>query len=213
MPLVRVHNLVVSLDGFASGEGQSLDAAFGHAHDEFQEWFGRIGLFRAFQSDGAVGAEEAVASAWNRGVGAEIMGRNKFRPTEGPWPDDGWRGWWGEEPPFGTPCFVWTHYPREPMVVGRTTFHFVDGTPTELLAQAQTAAGELDVRIGGGPTTVNAFLAADLVDYLHVVQVPMVLGKGAPLWTGLEGLHRRFDVETVKGPSGATHLFFTRSAR
>jgi dihydrofolate reductase len=210
MALLRVHNFLVSLDGFASGEGQSLEAGFGHAHAEFMSWFERIRLWRGLQPDGNLGADEAIASAWGAGIGAEIMGRNKYRPTEGPWPDDDWPGWWGEDPPFHTPCFVWTHYPREPVTQGDTTFYFVGGTPAEVLALAREAAGGKDVRLGGGATTINAFLAADLVDYLHIVLVPMVLGRGVPLWSGLDGLHTRFDVETVTVPSGATHLFFTR---
>jgi dihydrofolate reductase len=210
LPKLRVHNLVVTLDGFATGDAQSLDAAFGHAHDRFMEWFGQIRIWRGLQPDGNFGPDEAIASAWGAGIGAEIMGRNKFRPTTGPWPDDGWRGWWGEDTPFHTPCFVWTHYPREPMEVGDTTFYFVDGTPAEVLAQAQKAAGDLDVRLGGGPTTVNQFLRADLVDYLHIVQIPIVIGRGVRLWDGLEGLQDRYTLETVTVPSGATHFFFTR---
>jgi dihydrofolate reductase len=105
---------------------------------------------------------------------------------------------------------VWTHYEREPLVVGDTTFCFVSGTPAEVLERAERAAGELDVRLGDGPTTVNEFLAADLVDYLHVIQLPILLGRGVRLWDGLEGLHERYSIETVTVPSGATHLFFTR---
>jgi dihydrofolate reductase len=212
MSQLRVHNLVVSLDGYATGERQTTDAAFGHAHQEFMDWFGKIRLWRGLEPDGNFGADEAIAAAWGTGIGAEIMGRNKFRPTSGPWPDDGWRGWWGEDTPFHTPCFVMTHYPRDPMQVGDTTFHFVSGTPAEVLTLAREAAGGLDVRLGGGPTTVNEFLAADLVDYLHIVLVPLVLGGGVRLWDGLGGLHKRFDLETVTLPSGATHLFFTRKA-
>jgi dihydrofolate reductase len=120
-------------------------------------------------------------------------------------------GWWGdEEPPFHTPCFVMTHYPREPLAIGDTTFHFVSGTPAEVLALAEAAAGGLDVRLGGGPTTVNEFLAAGLVDYLHVVLAPIVIGRGVRLWDGLEGLHQRYDVESVTVPNGVTHLFFTK---
>jgi dihydrofolate reductase len=207
---LRVHNMVVTLDGYATGDGQSLDAAFGHAHDQFMVWFEKNRIWRGLQPDGNFGPDEAIASAWGSGIGAEIMGRNKFRPTTGPWPDDGWRGWWGEDTPFHTPCFVWTHYPREPMEVGDTTFYFVDGTPAEVLAQAQKAAGDLDVRLGGGPTTVNQFLRADLVDYLHIVQIPIVIGRGVRLWDGLEGLQDRYTLETVTVPSGATHFFFTR---
>jgi dihydrofolate reductase len=210
MSKLRVHNLVVSLDGFATGEGQSLDAAFGDAQPAFMEWFGKLRSWRGTMSDGKLGPDEAIASAWGTAIGAEIMGRNKFRPTTGPWPDDGWRGWWGEDTPFHTPCFVLTHYEREPLVVGDTIFYFVSGTPAEVLDQAQKAAGDQDVRLGGGPTTISEFLQADLVDYLHIVLVPIVLGRGVRLWDGLDGLHERYTVESLTVPSGATHLFFTR---
>jgi dihydrofolate reductase len=210
MAKLRVHNLLVSLDGYATGAGQTTEDAFGHAQKDFLEWFGRNRLWRGLLSDGNFGPEEAIAAAWGSAIGAEIMGRNKFRPTQGPWPDDGWRGWWGDEPPFRTPCFVMTHYPREPIVAGDTTFYFVCGTPREVLAQASDAAGGLDVRLGGGPTTISEFLAADLVDYLHIVVVPIVIGRGVRLWDGLEGLHTHFSVESVTLPTGATHIFFTR---
>jgi dihydrofolate reductase len=210
MPKLRVHNFVVSLDGYAAGDGQSTDAAFGHAQREFLDWFSKIRIWRGLQPEGKYGPDEAIASAWGAAIGAEIMGRNKFQPATGPWLDDGWRGYWGEEPPFHTPCFVMTHYVREPITAGETTFYFVNGSPANVLKRAQEAAGGLDVRLGGGPTTVNEFLAAGLVDYLHVVLVPLVLGCGIPLWSGLEGLHERYAIETVTVPSGATHLFFTR---
>jgi dihydrofolate reductase len=210
MSKLRVHNFVVSLDGYASGDGQSIDAAFGHAQREFLDWFRTLRIFRGGQSDGKLGPDEAIASAWGAAIGADIMGRNMFQPTTGPWPDDGWRGWWGEEPPFHTPCFVMTHWEREPIKAGETTFYFVNGSPADVLKRAQEAAGGLDVRLGGGPTTVNEFLAADLVDYLHVVLAPLVLGRGVPLWNGLAGLHERYAIETVTVPSGATHLFFSR---
>jgi dihydrofolate reductase len=209
---VRVHNFVVSLDGFSAGDGQSVEAGFGDAQEVFLDWFARLRVWRGRPPDGVYGPDESIAAAWRPQIGAEIMGRNKFRPTQGPWPDDGWAGWWGDEPDFHTPCFVWTHYPREPIVAGETTFHFVGGTPAEVLALAREAAGPLDVRVGGGPTTVNAFLRADLVDHLHVVVIPVVLGSGVPLWHGLGGLHERFDVESLTVPSGATHLYFTRRA-
>jgi dihydrofolate reductase len=211
MSKLRAHNLVVSLDGYATGEDQSLDAAFGSAQQDFMEWFGKLRTWRGTMSDGKLGPDEAISSAWGTAIGAEIMGRNKFRPTTGQWPDDGWRGWWGEDPPFHTPCFVWTHYERDPIVVGDTTFYFVSGTPAEVLQMAQMAAGDdMDVRLGGGPSTVNEFLAAGLVDYLHVIQVPIVLGRGVRLWDGLDGLHKQYSIEAVTVPSGATHLFFTR---
>jgi dihydrofolate reductase len=210
MSLLRVHNLVVSLDGYATGEGQSLDRGFGHAQEDFGRWFQKLRIWRGMGSEVTFGLDEGLASAWDAGIGAEIMGRNKFRPTTGPWPDDGWRGWWGEEPPFKTPCFVVTHWKRQPLTVGQTTFHFVQGTPAEILARARESAGGLDVRLGGGPTTINEFLAAGLVDYLHVVVIPVVLGRGVRLWDGLGGIHERFDIEAVSVPSGATHLCMTR---
>ena len=210
MAQLRVHNFVVTLDGYATGEDQSTDAGFGHAQAEFLDWFAKLRIWRGDEPTEAFGPDEAIASAWGTGIGAEIMGRNKFRPSTGPWPDDGWPGWWGEDPPFHTPCFVLTHYDREPIYAGDTTFHFVSGTPSEVLGLATEAADGLDVRLGGGPRTVNQFLAADLVDYLHIVVVPIVIGRGERLWDGLEGMHRRFAVESVTVPSGATHLFFTR---
>jgi len=138
------------------------------------------------------------------------MGAGKFGPPG--WQDDpAWQGWWGETPPFHTPTFVLTHHPRPPLeMAGGTTFHFLDAPPAETLAVAQDAAGGLDVRIGGGPTVVRSFLAAGLVDHLHVVQVPILLGRGVRLWDGLEGLEADYDVEVVATPSGVTHLTFTR---
>lgn len=215
MSRLRVHNFLVTLDGYASGEDQSTEAAFGSAQSEFLSWFEKASIFRHAEEPGAAvpapSVNESIAAAWGKGVGADIMGRNLFRPTTGPWPHDGWRGWWGEEPPFGGPCFVMTHWEREPLDVGRTTFHFVSGTPAEVLQRAQEAAGGLDVRLGGGPTTINEFLAAGLVDYLHVIQIPIVLGRGLRLWDGLGSLHSRYAVESATMPNGTTHFFFTRN--
>jgi dihydrofolate reductase len=213
MSQVRVHNFSVSLDGFGTGAGQSLGAPFGHAGGRLMEWFFATRTFRTMQgeSGGGAGVDEALASNWGPGIGAEIMGRNKFGPQRGPWTDDDWKGWWGTNPPFHTPVFVLTHHPRPPIEMeGGTTFHFIDASPAEALDAAREAAGDLDVRIGGGPSTVRQFLAADLVDHLHVVVVPVVLGRGESLWDGLEGLEQRFDVESVSSASGVTHLTFTR---
>jgi dihydrofolate reductase len=216
MPRVRVHNFSVSLDGFGTGEGQSLEAPFGHASSRLHEWFFPTRTFRSFQDtdgdpSGSTGVDDAYASSWDRGIGAEIMGRNKFGPQRGPWTDEDWRGWWGDNPPFHTPVYVLTHHPRPSIEMeGGTTFHFVDASPAEALAMAQDAAGALDVRIGGGPSTVRQFLAADLVDYLHFAVVPIVLGRGERIWDGLEGLESRFDVESVSSPSGVTHLILSR---
>ena len=213
MSRVRVHNFAVSLDGFSTGEGQSLEQPFGHAGSRLLEPIFGTRTFREMhgESGGTVGADEAFANNWGRCIGAEIMGRNKFGPQRGPWGDEDWKGWWGDNPVFHTPVFVLTHHPRPTLQMeGGTTFHFIEATPREALKIAKDAAGELDVRIGGGPSTVRAFLAADLIDQMHVVITPIVLGRGERLWDGLEGLEERFDVEAVSTPSGVTHVTFSR---
>jgi dihydrofolate reductase len=213
--LVRVHNFTVSLDGFGTGEDQSLDNPFGHGM-HLMNWYFKT---RAFQSmhggdGGSDGVDQAFASNWGPGIGAEIMGRNKFGPQRGPWENEEWQGWWGDEPPFRTPVFVMTHHVRPSITMkGGTTFHFVDGTPGEVLAQAREAAGDLDIRLGGGPDTIRQFLAADLVDHMHIVLAPIVLGRGVRLWDDLEALEKRFTIEPVASPSGVTHLTFTRHPR
>jgi dihydrofolate reductase len=213
MSQVWVHNFSISLDGYGTGEGQSLESPFGHAGVRLHEWFFGTRTFRAMQGEpgGSAGVDEAFASNWGAGIGAEIMGRNKFGPQRGPWENEEWKGWWGDDPPFHTPVFVLTHHPRPSVEMkGGTTFYFIDASPAEALAAAREAAGSLDVRIGGGPATVRQFLAADLIDHMHIVLVPIVLGRGERLWDGLEGLEERFDIEAVSSPSGVTHLAFTR---
>ncbi|MFJ5231466.1 dihydrofolate reductase family protein [Kitasatospora sp. NPDC088391] len=214
MSRVRVHNFSISLDGFATGEGQSEEAPFGHAGMRLHEWAFRTRTFRAMrgQDGGGTGVDESFAQASEHGVGAEIMGRNKFGPQRGPWADEEWKGWWGPNPPFHTPVFVLTHHPRPSLeMAGGTTFHFLDAPPEEALRQARAAADGLDVRIGGGPTVVREFLARDLIDHLHLVVVPILLGRGERLWDGLEGLEQRFgSVESVSSPSGVTHVTFQR---
>jgi dihydrofolate reductase len=212
MSQVRVHNFAVSLDGFGAGEGQSMDAPFGHAQGRLMQWFFGTRTFQAMQgkNGGGAGVDEALASNWGSGIGAEILGRNKFGPQRGPWTDEEWKGWWGANPVFHTPVFVLTHHPRPSIhMQGGTTFHFIDASPAEALAMARDAANGLDVRIGGGPATIRQFLAADLIDHLHIALVPIILGRGERLWDGLEGLEERFTIESVTTPSGVTHLTFT----
>jgi dihydrofolate reductase len=213
MSIVRVHNFSVSLDGFATGANQSLESPFGHADGRLLEWasvtrtYGRI----HGETGGTTGADDSFADSWNAGIGAEIMGRNKFGPHRGPWADEEWKGWWGDEPVFHTPVFVLTHHPRPSLrMADGTTFHFVDASATEALKMAREAAGGRDVRIGGGPSTVRQFLAAGLIDYMHLVIVPIVLGRGERLWDGLEGVEQDFEVEAVSTRSNVTHLTFTR---
>ena len=218
MTKLRVHNLAISLDGFATGEGQSLETPFGHAGHRLMEWFFPTRAFVSMtgHDDEAVGSGETgidndFAEATNRGIGAEIMGRRKFGPQVGPWEDESWRGWWGEEPPFHSPVVVLTHHSRPDLEVGETTFLFRDLPPVEALALASERAGGLDVRLGGGPTVVREFLQADLVDHLHVVVVPIILGRGVRLWDGLEGIEQRFTTEVIASPSGVVHYVMTRA--
>jgi len=159
----RTPDLSVSRDGVSTGGGQSLEAPFGHAGDRLMRWFTGTRSFRVMQGQegGATGIDDAFATKWGPGIGAEIMGRNKFGPVRGPWTDEEWKGWWGEEPPFRTPVFVLTHHVRPSIEMkGGTTFHFIDASPAQALAAASLAAGGLDVRIGGGPATIRQFLAA-----------------------------------------------------
>ncbi|WP_409332200.1 dihydrofolate reductase family protein [Trujillonella humicola] len=213
MARTRIHNLSLSLDGFATGEGQSAEAPFGHAGHRLHEWMiaTRFGAPILGREGGSAGADDVFAQQHEPGIGAEIMGANKFGPPG--WQDDpGWTGWWGEDPPFHTPTFVLTHRPRPPIEkAGGTTFHFLDAAPAEALEVAREAAAGRDVRIGGGPTVARDFIAAGLVDHIHLVQVPIVLGRGVRLWDGLEALEAGYDVEAVSTPSGVTHLTFTRS--
>jgi dihydrofolate reductase len=213
MSRVRVHNFSISLDGFGTGDGQSLEAPFGHAGHRLHDWFFPTWTFQSMHGDsgGTEGIDDAFANDWAQGIGAEIMGRNKFGPQRGPWLDEEWKGWWGDDPPFHTPVFILTHHPRPPVEMdGGTTFHFLNADPVQALETAKKAAGGLDVRIGGGPSTVRQFLAADLVDYLHVVIVPIVLGRGERLWDDLESLEDRFSIQSVSSPSGVTHFTFDR---
>ncbi|MDA8045185.1 MAG: dihydrofolate reductase family protein [Actinomycetota bacterium] len=215
-PLARVHNFSISLDGFGTGEDLALDAPFGHAGHRLHQWmfatrWGRTEVLG--QAGGAAGIDDAMARQHAVGIGAEIMGAGKFGPPG--WQEDpDWTGWWGPNPPFHTPTFVLTRHVRPSIELeGGTTFHFVDAPPGEALALAREAAAGRDVRIGGGPTVVRAFLAEGLIDHLHVVVVPVLLGRGVSLWEGLEGLESDFDVEAVSSPSGVTHLTFTRVGR
>ncbi len=207
----RVHNLLVSADGYAAGDYVTLEKPIGDAGALFRNFDGRV-IHGVHGTRDPVTADRAFFSMWGQGVGAEIMGRRKYGPQSGEWPDDGWQGWWGDEPPFLTPVFILTHHPRESMEFANgTSFHFVDAPAAEALRLAREAAGGLDVRIGGGPSTVNEFLEADLVDFLHIVIVPVVLGSGVRLWDRLAGLENRFTVESVSTSSGLTHQLWNRN--
>lgn len=212
MSRTRVHNLNISVDGYAAGDHVTFDAPIGGAERLFSGFDGRF-IHGVDDVDAPITFDRALTTLWSQGIGAEIMGRRKFGPQQGDWPDDDWRGWWGDEPPFRTPVFVMTHHPRSPIEFANgTTFHFVDAPPHEVLRLARQAADGRDVRLGGGPSTVRQFLEADLVDFLHLVTVPVVLGRGVSLWNGLSDLGDRFTIETVTSPSGLTHQFWNRKS-
>jgi dihydrofolate reductase len=213
MSLARVQFFSVSLDGFGTGEGQSLETPFGHAGERLHEWMFVTRWWRekVGEPGGSGGIDDAFLRLHDPGVGAELMGSGKFGPP-GWQTDPEWKGWWGPNPPFHTPVFVLTHHPRPSIVMeGGTTFHFRDASPADALAEAREVAGGQDVRIGGGATTIRQFVAAGLVDHMHITVAPIVLGRGVRLWDGLEGLEESYDIEATSSPSGVTHLTFTRS--
>lgn len=211
MARTRMHNLNVSLDGFAAGGYVTFDEPIGGAGKLFERFDGRF-IHGIDTVDEPVTFDRALTTLWGQGIGAEIMGRRKFGPQTGEWPDDGWRGWWGDEPPFATPVFVMTHHAHPDIdFANGTSFRFVDGSAREVLAQALEAADGQDVRLGGGPSTVRQFLEADLVDFMHLVIVPVVLGEGIALWGPASGIEDRFSVETVTSPSGLVHQFWNRT--
>jgi dihydrofolate reductase len=213
MSRTRVHNLMISLDGYAAGEYVTMEEPIGGAARLFQWFDGRVidGIDRIADP---VPLDRALISMWGQGIGAEIMGRRKFGPQVGEWPDDGWRGWWGDEPPFRTPVFVLSHHPHPTIEFPNgTAFHFVDATPQEALGLARQAAKGGDVRIGGGPSTVRQFLNADLIDFMHLMVVPITLGRGVSLWDGTSGVDDRFTIETTTSPSGVTHQLWNRKSR
>jgi dihydrofolate reductase len=214
MSLTRVQFFSVSLDGFGTGEGLTREAPFGHAGDRLHEWMFVTRWWHELTGEpgGSGGIDDTVLRQFSFGVGAEIMGAGKFG-YPGWHQDPDWKGWWGSNPPFHTPVFVLTHHTRPSIEMeGGTTFHFVDATPAETLLKAREAANGLDVRIGGGPSVIREFLSARLIDHLHVVVVPILLGRGVRLWDGLEGLEQDYDIEATSSPSRVTHLTLTRRA-
>ncbi|MGY2003552.1 dihydrofolate reductase family protein [Blastococcus sp. SYSU DS1024] len=210
--LLRVQNFTVSSDGFGAGEDQSLERPFGSADPrELMAWALATASFpNRSEPGGSRGLDDYFTRDFAHGISAEIMGRNKFSPHRGPWQDLDWQGRWGGEPPFHTPVFVMTHHVRPSFTLSDTTFHFVDADPGTVLAQARAAAAGKDVRLGGGATVIREFLAADLVDTLHVAVSPVTIGSGVRLWESPDDLLDRFHREVVPSPSGVTHHLFWR---
>ncbi|MGY1603427.1 dihydrofolate reductase family protein [Geodermatophilus sp. SYSU D00815] len=211
MPKLRVHNLSVSLDGYAAGPDQGLDHPLGVGGEQLHTWFVRTETFQRVQGagGGTTGPDDDIARRGDEGIGATIMGRNMFGPVRGPWGDSDWKGWWGPEPPYHHPVFVLTHHAREPIeMAGGTTFSFVTDGIESALEQAFAAAGGRDVRLGGGPGTVREYLRAGLVDELHVAVVPVLLGTGERLLG--DGVGTDLTVVEHVATDAATHVRLVR---
>ncbi len=211
---LRVQNFLLSTDGFGAGVGQSLERPFGHANPaDLASWAGATASWpNRTEPGGTRGLDDYFTRDFSNNIGAEIMGRDKFGPCRGPWENLDWQGWWGDTPPFHTPVFVLTHHPRPSFTLADTTFHFIDATPAEALERAKDAADGKDVRLGGGVTTVKQFLAAGLVDTLHVAAAPIELHRGERLWASPDELVDQFHLEVVPSASGVTHHVFWRRA-
>jgi dihydrofolate reductase len=189
MPLVRVHGFGVSLDGFGAGARQNLQNPLGERGPEIMEWFFPTRMFQQMfgKDQGETGVDNSMAERGFEGVGAWILGRNMFGPVRGPWPDESWKGWWGDEPSYHAPVFVLTHHARAPIEMkGGTTFHFVTDGIHSALEQAKAAAKGKDVRIGGGVSTIRQYLQAGLIDQMHLAVRPVLIGEGEELWHGLD---------------------------
>ncbi len=210
MSKVRVRGFAVSVDGFGAGPDQSLEHPLGKGGPELMRWFFPTRAFRSMiGQDG--GTDDRFADTGMAGFGAFILGRNMFGPIRGEWPDDAWKGWWGDNPPYHAPTFIVTHHARAPIVMkGGTTFHFVTGGIEAALAQAKAAAGDLDVKIGGGVSTVRQYLLAGAIDEMHLAVSPFVLGRGEHLFAGIDLPSLGYRVTETVPTELATHIVLTR---
>ena len=215
MPKLRVQSFAISLDGFGAGPNQDLQSPLGVRGPELMEWFVPTRMWRTIlgQDGGETGIDNDVAEQGFAGIGAWILGRNMFGPVRGPWPDESWKGWWGDEPPYHTPVFVLTHHPRAPLAMaGGTTFHFVTGGIDSALEQAKSAAGALDVRVGGGVSTVRQYLRRGLIDELHFAVRPVLLGSGEHLWRDIDLSALGYECARHVAGERALHVFLRKRA-
>ncbi|MGW7071060.1 dihydrofolate reductase family protein [Streptomyces sp. NPDC054855] len=208
MPKVRVHNITVSLDGFAAGPHQRLDEPFGDNIEGLHDWM--VAAMRD-RAEGKTGIDVDCIERSEENIGATIMGRNMFGPQRGPWQDESWRGWWGENPPYHHDVFVHTHHLRPPLAMeGGTTFHFTDEPVETVLARAFEAAAGRDVRIGGGSAVVQQYLRARLIDELHLVVVPLLVGRGERLLDDVADGIDGYRVTDLVSSAAATHAHLVR---
>ena len=213
MPKLCVRSFAVSIDGYGAGPNQSLDQPLGIRGPELMEWLFHTRMWKHMQGadDGETGIDNSIAEQGFANIGAWIIGRNMFGPVRGPWPDESWRGWWGEEPPYHTPVFVLTHHPRAPLKMkGGTEFFFVTEGIHAALEQAMSAAGGRDVRLGGGVATVRHYLRAGLIDELHLAVRPVLLGHGEHLWNGLDANALGYECTKYLVGERAAHVFLSK---
>ncbi len=213
MAKLRVNSFAISVDGYGAGPGQDLRNPLGVNGPKLMEWFFHTRLWRQMygEGNGETGIDNDMAEAGFAGIGAWIIGRNMFGPVRGPWPDESWRGWWGEEPPYHVPVFVLTHYPRPPLTMaGGTVFHFVTAGIEAALEQATAAAGGKDVRIGGGVATVRQYLRAALIDELHLAISPLLLGSGEHLLRDIDLCALGYECAKYVAGERACHVFLRR---
>jgi len=213
MSKLRVQSFAISIDGYGAGPDQDLQNPLGVNGPDLMEWFFHTRVWRAMhgQPEGETGIDNEMAERGFAGFGAWILGRNMFGPVRGPWPDDNWKGWWGDNPPYHVPVFVLTHHPRPALrMEGGTEFRFVTDGIHSALEQARVAAGGQDVRIGGGVSTIRQFMQAGLIDELHLAVRPVLLGSGEHLFAGLDARSLGYECTNSVAGERATHVFLRR---
>ena len=213
MSRLRVQSFGISIDGYGAGPDQSVDHPLGVGGAALHEWMFSTKTFRTMSGGaaGATGVDDDFVARGFSNIGAWILGRNMFGPIRGDWPDDKWKGWWGDEPPFRAPVFVLTHHPRDSFTMaGGTTFHFVTDGIQAALERARQEAGGLDVRLGGGVATIQQYLRAGLVDEMHLAVAPAVLGSGESLFAGLDLAALGYRCSEHVPTANATHVVLTR---
>ena len=216
MGQVRVESYAISLDGYGAGPDQSLENPLGVGGEDLHKWFIPTRTFQSVHGSGSgtTGIDDEFAARGFRNMGAWILGRNMFGPVRGPWPDFNWKGWWGDNPPYHVPVFVLTHHARPPLQMeGNTTFHFVTGGIHEALDRAREAANGKDVRIGGGANVIRQYLREALIDELHIAISPILLGRGEPLFQGVDLRALGYECVQFAASDKATHVVLRRAGK
>jgi dihydrofolate reductase len=214
MSRLRVHNFTISADGYGAGPNQDLSNPLGVGGMALHQWIFATRTFHQMtgRDGGETGVDDVFMARGIANIGAWIMGRNMFGPARGPWPDDTWRGWWGDDPPFHTPVFVLTSHPRPSITMnGGAVFHFIADGFHAALEQAAAVTNGQDVLLGGGVATIRQYLGAGLVDELHLAIVPVLMGSGESLFAGLDMVSLGYQCAEHKSTPNATHIVLTRA--